>query len=348
MPHTVSIPDVPYLRIATEEAFAPKELFDEYRALIEKGSIDDPGFMASWGSALSNRRGGSPVVDRLMDLGEQRIAHMDRAGIARQIIALTAPGTQIFPSDAAASMARLANDILHDACTTYPDRFTGLTAVAPQNPSFSVEEIRRGIDLGFKGIIVNSHTQHRYLDDPEFFPLLEAAEALDQPIYIHPNTPSKGLIEPMVDLGLHAAIFGFGVEVGLHVLRMIVSGVFDRFPKLKIVIGHLGEALPYWIYRLDYAYTFTQNGRYDNLPQLELTPSEYLRRNVWITTSGMAHEPAIMYAREVLGADRVLYAMDYPYQYDLNEVIIHDNLPLSVAEKTELYQTNAERLFKLV
>ena len=148
--------------------------------------------------------------------------------------------------------ATLANDRLAEAIKKHPGRFSGLTAVAPQDPEYSAKEIERGKSLGFNGVIINSHTQGEYLDDPKFWPILESAQAQDTPIYLHPNTAPKNFIQPMLDAGLDGAIWGFAVETGTHLLRLITKGVFDRFPNLKLVVGHLGEALPFWLYRLDY------------------------------------------------------------------------------------------------
>jgi 5-carboxyvanillate decarboxylase len=339
-----------YLRIATEEAFATPEIMAAWREMLDSGSVDDPGFRSLWGFYLtSDAERPRSLRERLVDLGDRRLADMDATGIDRQIISLTAPGPQIFDADRAVGMATQANDQLSEACQRHPDRFTGLTAVAPQDPKRAAAEIERGAShLGFKGVIINSHTHDEYLDDPKFWPIFEAAEALDTPIYLHPNTPSRGLIGPLLDAGLDGAIFGFAVETGLHLLRLIVAGVFDRFPRLKIVVGHLGEALPFWMSRIDYMHAATiRSRRYPQLKELAARPSEYLRRNVWATTSGMAWAPAILFTREVLGGDRVLYAMDYPYQYVAGEVTVHDELPLSPADKKALFQTNAERTFGL-
>jgi 2,3-dihydroxybenzoate decarboxylase len=303
-----------------------------------------------WGFYLSSESERARFLrDRLQDLGERRLADMDATGIDRQVISLTAPGPQIFDTGRAVAMATLANDQLADACRRHPDRFTGLTAVAPQDPASAAKEIERGArGLGFKGVIINSHIRDEYLDDPKFWPIFEAAEALGTPIYLHPNSPSRGLIEPLLDAGLDGAIFGFAVETGMHLLRLIVAGVFDRFPRLKFVVGHLGEALPFWLSRLDYMHEASvRSQRYARMRPLEARPSDYLRRNVWVTTSGMAWAPAIMFSRDVLGADRVLYAMDYPYQYVAAEVTVHDDLPLTLDEKKALFQTNAEHVFGL-
>jgi len=339
-----------YQRIATEEAFAIPELFDCYRRLLAGGSPDDPGFESLWGFYLADPGPRATAVRRrLVDLDHERLADMDATGIARQVVSLTSPGVQVLEADDAVSIARLANDRLADAVSRHPDRYTGLAAMAPQRPAEAAKEIERGVNtLGFRGAILNSHTQGEYFDDPKFWEVLEAAESLDVPVYLHPNTPPKDMIGPMLERGLDGAIFGFGVETGMHLLRIIVSGVFDRFPKLKIVVGHLGEALPFWLFRLDFMHAaMVKAGRYPGVGPLRNKPSDYLRENVWITTSGMAWQPAIMFVREVIGADRVMYAMDYPYQFVPDEVAVTDALPLAAAELTAFYQGNAEAVFGL-
>jgi len=339
-----------YLRIATEEAFATVEMFDCYRQIIRNKSLDDPGFYSLWGFFLESDSDVPTAVRRkLLDLDEERIQDMDASGIARQVISLTAPGVQVLDSATAVSIASQANDQLAEAVAKYPDRFSGLAAMAPQNPQAAAKEIERGVkSLGFHGVILNSHTQGEYFDDPKFWEIFEAADALDVPIYLHPNTPSRGMIEPLLELGLDGAIYGFAVETGMHLLRIIVSGVFDRFPNLKIVVGHLGEALPFWLFRLDFMHDrMVRAGRYENVKALKKNISDYLRENVWITTSGMAWEPAIMFVRSVIGADHVMYAMDYPYQFVPEEVKVTDDLPITDAELKAFYQTNAESIFSL-
>jgi 2,3-dihydroxybenzoate decarboxylase len=165
-------------------------------------------------------------------------------------------------------------------------------------------------------------------------------------LYIHPQSPPDRMIDPFLEAGLDGAVFGFGVEVGLHLLRIITSGVFDRYPDLQIAVGHMGEALPFWLYRLDYMHQAgVRSKRYDFLKPLDKTIAGYLSENVYITTSGMAWAPAIKFTQDVIGVDRVLYAMDYPYQYVPDEVRVHDLLDISDEDKKKLMQTNAERAF---
>jgi 5-carboxyvanillate decarboxylase len=344
-------PEPGYLRIATEEAFAPPELITMWQSMLADGTCDDPGFVSLQGFYLrSKAERPAAVLARLQDLGQRRIADMDAAGIDRQVISLTSPGVQVLDRDRAVAMATLANDQLADACRRHPDRFSGLTAIAPQDPKAAATEIERGArELGLVGVIVNSHTQGEYLDDKKFWPIFEAAQALDMPIYLHPNTPSRNMIGPMLDAGLDGAIFGFAVETGMHLLRIITAGVFDRFPGLRIVVGHLGEALPFWLYRLDYMHAATVRAeRYESMKPIARRPSEYLRSNVWVTTSGMPWAPAIMFCREVLGPDRVMYAMDYPYEYVPEEVTMQEELPIGAAAKKAFFQRIAEQVFALL
>lgn len=337
-------------RIATEEAFAPPDMIERYKRLITDRVTGDPGFESLMGYFLFN---GTPhtqaVVARLQDLGDRRLSDMTAAGIGRQIIALTAPGLQIFDADTAVGLAPEYNDMLAQAVRDHPDHFSGLAAVAPQNPKAAAKELERSVNtLGLRGVVINSHTRGEYMDDEKFWPIFEAAEALDVPVYLHPQTPPPAMIQPLLECGLDGAIYGFAVETGMHLLRIILSGVFDRFPKLRLVVGHLGEAIPYWLFRVDFFYrSIVKTNRYERVRELEHQPSDYMKRNVWLTTSGMAWEPVIMYAREVIGSDRVLYAMDYPYQYRLDEVPVTDRLPIDATALKQFYQSTAETLFRL-
>jgi 2,3-dihydroxybenzoate decarboxylase len=321
-----------------------------YRRLLETRAGDDPGFLTLWSFYAGNPgERAQVVIDRLADLGERRLADMDRAGISKQLLLLTSPGVQVFDRDTAVGIARASNDELAEAVRAHPDRYAGLAAVAPQDPSEAAKELERSVQtLGLRGAVVNSHTHGEYLDDPKFYSIFEAAESLGVPVYIHPQTPSRLMIQPFLDRGLDGAILGLSVETGLHLLRIIVAGVFDRFPGLRIVVGHLGEGLPFWLYRLDYMHEATVRARrYETMKPIGRKPSEYLRENVFVTSSGMPWAPSITHCQSVLGMDRVLYAMDYPYQYEPEEVAMSDALPIGDAGKKQFFQTNAERVFGL-
>ena len=338
-----------YLRIATEEAYAPPELVQRWKTLLEKDADLDPGFVGQWSYFLGDSPRAKGIVSRLQDLGEQRIRDMDETGIAHQILSLTNPGVQIFDAETATALATEFNDQLAEAIRKRSDRFSGLAAIAPQNPAAAAKELERSVrKLGLKGAIINSHTQGQYLDDPKFWDIFAAAESLDVPIYLHPNTPSPRMYAAFAEWGLEGAIYGFAIETSLHLLRIIFAGVFDRFPKLRLVVGHLGEGLPYWFFRVDFFHAANvATGRYANVKKLKKKPSEYFQDSVWVTTSGMAWEPPILYCQKVLGVDRVLYAMDYPYQFVPGEVRVTDDLPISEADKKKLYQSNAEAVFRL-
>jgi 2,3-dihydroxybenzoate decarboxylase len=274
---------------------------------------------------------------------------MDASGIDLQLLLLTSPGVQVFDADTATGLARSVNDELAQAIAAHPDRYAGLAAIAPQDPAAAAKELERAVNgLALKGAVVNSHTQGEYLDDPKYWDIFAAAEALDVPIYLHPNTPPNAMIQPFMERGLDGAVYGFAVETGLHALRLVVSGVFDRFPKLQIVLGHLGEGLPYWLFRIDFMHGASVRAqRYASQPKLQRAASEYLRQNFHYTTSGMAWTPPILYAQSVMGVSRVMYAMDYPYQFVPEEVNVTDALPLGYEDHKAFYQGNAERVFKL-
>ena len=349
-PHSTRTPQrVAYARIATEEAFAPPEMMEIYRRILGKGDVD-PGFQGLMGFYMNSPSARAQHIMRcLQDLDQIRLEHMDACGIDRQVIALTAPGVQVMDRATAVSFSQLANDQLADAIRRHPTRFAGMIAVAPQDPAAAAREIERGVTrLGMHAVVINSHTQGEYLSDPKFWDIFAAAEAHDAPIYLHPTALPANMIQPFQECGLDGAIYGFGVETGMHALRIITAGVFDRFPKLRLVIGHMGEALPFWAYRLDYMHQATvRSKRYDSVKPLRKLPSDYLRKNFYITNSGVAWEPAIKFTQDFMGADRVLYAMDYPYQHAVDEVIALDAMAMGAQDKKKFFQTNAEAVFKL-
>src|SRR5690606_780443 len=325
-----------YLRVATEEAFATQEQMDAILRLVKEGRADK-GTVSLWGfygSSPSERT--TFIRERLLDLGELRLQAMDEAGIDKAVLALTSPGTQsLFEAEEAKRIARNANDFLKERCEADPDR--------------SAQDLRRAKEeLGFHGVHINSHTAGRYLDEEQFDPIPRACADLDLPLYVHPQGPPDSMIGDMVGAGLDGAVFGFAVETSYHAMRLLTTGVFDRYPNLQLMLGHGCEGLPFMLYRLDYMHKAgIRSQRYPRLKPLQHDLFHYMRNNVVATNSGLPFGPAIKLMIEVMGEDRVMYAMDYPYQYVPDEVRWMDDLDITPEQKKKFFQTNAERWFKL-
>ncbi len=336
-------------RIATEEAFSVPEVAAALRDVV-RGPTQSLDKLLCQGiyDAEHDSSGYSTMnfLDGLIDVEGERLRQMDEYGVDMHLLSLTAPGVQMFDADTATDLAAIANDALSDVCRRNPSRFAGLASFAPHSPKRAAKEMERAInDLKLNGFIVNSHTNGEYLDDPKFFPILEAAEALDACIYIHPRAASDTLKGPLQDYGMDSAMWGYGVEVGTHMVRMMAAGVFDRFPKLKICVGHMGEAVPFWIWRITFMNSRAQDiGR---APKTELTMAEYFKRNFVFTTSGVEDHLALRYAIDKMGIDNVLWSIDYPYQPMEPAVTFMDTAPVSDAERHALYHGNAERIFHI-
>jgi 2,3-dihydroxybenzoate decarboxylase len=327
-----------YKRIAVEEGFNFAEIMGE----ATKVAAQQPPLV----KALNPFGGSGGLWDtlggKLGDLGEGRIRQMDADGIDMQLLLLSSPGVQTLEAPLAIELAAMSNDRLSEATRKHPRRLAGLAAVAPQNPKAAADELLRGVlKLGLKGLVINSHTNGEYLDDRKYWPILECAEALDVPIYIHPRDPSPQLGGP---LGIPGFLVGWAwaLEVGTHAIRLIGAGIFDEFPKLKIVIGHMGECIPFLLPRLDNRYAR------DRGPKRKWMPSEYFKNHFFVTTSGMNYPRQIVMTAEELGADRVLFAADWPFENSAEAVAGMEAAPLSDEDKKKIFHTNAERVFKLI
>ena len=337
--------DAPYKRIATEEAWTFPALVKAQVEYFESGEAkgDDSLRMAAMFSKMAS------LQAMMQDLGDLRLAHMDEFGIDRQLLLLTSPGVQVVRPGEGTPLAREANDIAAEACRKHPDRFSALAAFDPRDVAGSVNEIERAMTrLGLNGAVLNGHFQGHYLDEPECLPILEALEANDAALYIHPTAPWNA---PHYEArGFYGALGGFPHDVWLHTMALIFSGAFDRFPKLRLVIGHIGEAMPLKLYRFDWMQGNADNRTLPARPaplKLQHPVSYYFRNNIWITTSGVAWEPAIRFCMEQLGPERVLYAMDYPYQQSYDEVAAYDRMQLSAEHKKMLMEDNARAVFRL-
>lgn len=334
----------PVRRIATEEAFVTPDIAAATRRIMLEPECP-PALRGLANSVFGDSEGARRLQNQLLDIGEGRIAQMDETGIDVHLLSVTSPGLQALPAEVAAPLAEQANDILAQALRNHPDRFWGLTAIAAHHPQRAVKEIQRGAhSLGMRGILINSHSEGKYLDAPEFLPVLEAAEAERQPIYLHPREPSPQMAGPYVDYGLYTAIWGFAAETALHALRLIFSGTFDRFPKLKIVLGHMGEGLPFWLQRIDNRYSlFSSLGA---LKPLKRLPSEYFLENFVVTTSGVVSPAALELTLKAVGEDNVLFAADHPYEDAAEAVAFIDTVNLSGETKAKILHRNAERVFQ--
>jgi len=333
------MPQKDFRRIATEEAFATPEQLDALRELLKNSRQYDPD------TFLANMQvSGNEVSRRLLDVDDERLRIMDQSGVSMAVLAMTATGVQQFEVGKAAAVATAGNDRLADAIRRHPDRYAGLATIPVQDPKRAIQEMERAITkLKLNGVMINSHTNGEYLDEEKFWPVLEAAEALDATIYIHPRSPSPAMAAPYRKYQIEHAIWGYAVEVGLHSVKLLLSGVFDRCPKLRVVIGHMGENIPYALYRLDY---MAKHYPWDR-PKLKLTPGEYFKRNFWITTSGVNWMPALELCIKVLGVDRIMWAINYPYQETVEATQWLNDAPLSDEQKALLFHRTAEKVFKI-
>jgi uncharacterized protein len=285
---------------------------------------------------------------KLADMGEGRVKAMDEAGVDFAVLSLTAPGVEPLDPATATRVARDANDRLAEYIAAYPDRLAGMATVSVKETPEAVRELERCVkDLGFKGWHTHSNFGDSYLDEKRYWPVLEAAEALDVPVYLHPTAP---MIPELRTFGfcLAGPTFGFGTEVMYVFLRMIHRGVFDRFPKLKILLGHFGEAIPFLLDRVDTAYRqgYCEPNADIGTGSKELA-SYYVKNNLWVTTSGNYLPAAYYCTRDTLGLDKIVLATDYPFEQLRLGIDFIKDLPISAEEKIQVCETNAVRLLKL-
>ncbi|MGD0005912.1 MAG: amidohydrolase family protein [Anaerolineaceae bacterium] len=289
------------------------------------------------------------LVEQLCDLDQLRIADMDAAGIDMQVLSLNSPGVEQLDASEAVTIARQTNDWLAQAVQRHPDRFAGFAVLPTSAPGAAADELERTVrEFGFKGAAINGHTRGRYLDDDFFWPILERAEALQVPISIHPTMPPQSVIEayyvgnfaPEVTRMLAMAGWGWHIETAVHVLRLILSGAFDRYPGLQLIIGHLGEGLSSMMSRIDHT-----------LPQpvtkLKRPVRAYLCENIHYTFSGFNYTAPFLDLLLNVGVDQIMFSADYPYASMAQARAFLDQLPVSPADKERIAHGNAERLLRL-
>ncbi len=285
------------------------------------------------------------LVGQLLDVGDGRVAAMDAAGVDMQALSLTAPGVEQLEGEEAKQFAQDTNAAVADAARRHPTRLFGLASLPIGDPPAAIAELERAAsDRGFKGIVINGHHRGRYLDDRFFWPILARAEALGFPIYLHPTQSPQPVIDawygglsPMVGEMMAGAGWGWHIETALHVLRMVLGGVFDAHPNLQIVIGHMGESLPFMIQRVD--------AMPQSMTKLEKPVSAYLRENVHYTFSGFNFLPTFLDLLLEVGVDRIMFSTDHPYRPMPEGRAFLDRLPVSAADRERIAHTNAERLF---
>jgi 2,3-dihydroxybenzoate decarboxylase len=322
-----------FYRIATEETFGVPEVYDATARLIQSNPQDEVGL------SLPPKQSG--IVQKLFDLGDGRIADMDRGRIDKQLLSLWSPGVQIFPADQGGELAQLANETVSVAVRENGERLAGLITVAPQDPTAAALEIERGMTvLGLHGVLINSYTKSEFLDQQKFWPIFEAAVAHNAAIYIHPRKPAPQMYQPFADYSMDSAMWGFHADISTHAIRLILSGVFDQFPDLTIVLGHMGEGLPFWLNRLD---TIAARG----VPTIKRKPSEYFLDNFVITTSAMFWDPVLKLSHEVLGPERIMFGVDYPFAPNEAGTNWLDAAPISDEDRRKIYSENARRIFYL-
>jgi gamma-resorcylate decarboxylase len=319
-------------KIALEEHFALEDTL---------GDSEQYAVAGSW----------SEFQHALLGLGERRLAEMDRHGIALSILSLNSPAIQaIADTGAAIDTARRANDVLAEAVERYPDRFAGFAALPMQDPDAAARELTRAMrELGFKGALVNGFSQRGtpdtvlYYDDPMFAAFWATAADLGAPFYLHPRDPLLSR-EPIYEghPWFRGSAWAFGAETAMHALRLMASGLFDRHPRLTMILGHLGEGLPYSAWRIDHRIGKSPRG----IPARR-TITEYLRSNVYLTTSGNFRTPTLLDAIAEVGAERILFAVDYPFEDSADAAGWFDSADITDAQRRMIGRDTAAALFGL-
>ena len=282
------------------------------------------------------------------EIGEQRLRLMDEAGITVQVLSNTGPGPDLVPGAEGIAIAMEMNDHLAAAIARYPKRFAGFAVLPMQSPDAAAEEFRRAVtDLGFVGALINGSTEGRFLDHPSYDGLLATAVDLDVPIYIHPHLAPEAVrqayysdLEPGASRVLEAAGWGWHSETAIHILRLVLAGTLDRHPKLRLIIGHMGEMLPVMMARADDVFSL-------DIDHLQRPISQTILDQVWLTTSGIFTEPPFLAAMMTFGIDRIMFSVDYPYAANAKGRAFLDRLALAPADMAKLTHGTADVLLKL-
>jgi uncharacterized protein len=321
--------------VALEEHFAAPSLVRRIspEAIAQRGY--PPGFAG-------------PQEKQLADLDKLRLAEMDEAGITMHVLSASGPGADLLDGADGIAFAREINDLLGKATATHPDRLAGFAHLPMRSPGAAADEFERCVrDLGFRGALINGLTEGRFLDDPRFEPILARAEKLDVPIYLHPGLPPEAVREAyygglpgLSGFRLSSAGWGWHSETAIHVFRLVLSGTLDRHPKLKLIVGHMGEGLAAMMARSDRVLTAAA-------PHLKRSVSQTILDQVSITTSGLFTQPPFDVMLAIFGIDRIMFSIDYPYSTNRTGRDFLDSLKLPAADLEKFAHGNADRLLKL-
>jgi predicted TIM-barrel fold metal-dependent hydrolase len=287
---------------------------------------------------------------RLREVGAERIALMDAAGIDFQVLSHHSPGVQAFDLTTAQSLAAKSNDWLAEQVSKYPKRFGAFAALPTQDGTIAAKELEQRVTRdGFLGGLINGHTNGKLLDDKSFWPIFETAQKLDVPIYLHPaNAPEPILQTYYKDMPALAGPWGWAVDTATQTLRMMAAGVFDEYPKLKFIIGHMGELIPFHLLRISNGLDLMRRalGEKSGL-RMKKTVADYMHENVFITTSGVFQHAALMCAVSTLGIERILFSVDYPFEENEDAIRFLQTSPLSDSDRRKLAHENAERVLRI-
>lgn len=329
------------MRIVTLEEHVS---FSELTSRIPEEAITRRGWPAPDSTSSPTKR----VAPQLEEVGPERLRSMDEASITVQVLSVSGAGADLLDAREGPELARDYNNAIARRIASYPDRFAGFAHLPMTAPAAAADELERTVaDLNFCGAMINGLTQNRFLDAPEFAPLLERAVKLNVPLYLHPSVPPEsvrkayyeGLPEPLATM-LGLAGYGWHAETAIHVLRLILSGTFERYPALQLIIGHMGETLPVMMARCD---TILK----PEMTHLPRTISETLQQQVFITTSGIFTQPPLQAAIATFGIDRILFSVDYPFSTNAQGRQFLDDLQLPPVDVEKLVHGNADQLLKL-
>jgi len=335
-------------KIAVEEHFTSEKILNYLASRVKAGAVFN-----------------MPITYDIRDharsfINDKRLKDMDEAGIDMQVISPVCFQDGLVDPTEATALASLTNDDVYEITKKYPKRFAGFAGLACQDPDSAAKELERAVkQLGLKGAMIYSHVQGEYLDAKKFWVIFETAEKLGVPIYLHPKEPSPDMIKPYSTYpALAGKIWGYAAEAGLHAMRLICSGLFDKYPGLRIILGHGGEGLPALMWRMGMGDDSTKPpegaespsgpipGQPDQLG-IKKQPGQYVKDNFYVTTSGMFWVPVLQFLHSALGPDRILFAVDYPAESNVLAVKAVEAMSTSNEDKEKIFHLNAEKLLKI-